>query len=70
MITWMKSFTGNSAAALKYAKICVDEGMGLSLKDGLALESRVAGILVETDEARKNVTAFLEKRRSKKGGAK
>lgn len=62
---WMKTITARSPAALRYAKICVDQGMELSLKDGLALESKVAGVLVETEEARQNVTAFLEKRRKK-----
>ena len=61
----MRMITARSPAALRYAKLCVDQGMELSLKDGLALESKVAGILVETPEAKQNVTAFLEKRRKK-----
>ncbi len=62
---WMRTFVEKSAAALKYAKICVDDGLQLSLQDGLVLESKVAGILVETPEARENVTTFLEKRKAK-----
>ncbi len=62
---WTKSFTGKSAVALRYAKVCVDEGLALSLQEGLALESKVAGILVETAEAKENVTAFLNKRNKK-----
>ena len=62
---WMNQITERSAAALYYAKVCVDEGLELSLKEGLALESRVAGILVETTEAKENVTAFLNKRKKR-----
>lgn len=62
---WIKSFVNKSATALYYAKVCVNEGMELSLQDGLALESKVAGILVETSEAKENVTAFLNKRNKK-----
>ena len=62
---WMRMFIEKSAAALKYAKVCVDDGLQLSLQDGLALESKVAGILVETPEAKEKVTAFLEKRKAK-----
>lgn len=62
---WTKSFLNKSATALHYAKICVDEGMELSLQEGLALEAKVAGILVETPEAKENVTVFLNKRNKK-----
>lgn len=62
---WTKSFANRSATALHYAKVCVDEGMELSLQEGLALEAKVAGILVETPEAKENVTAFLNKRNKK-----
>ena len=61
---WMGEILRYSSTALYYAKVCVDSGMELSLADGLALESKVAGILVETPEAQKNVTAFIEKRKA------
>ena len=62
---WMQTITARSGAALKYAKQSVDRGMEMSLKEGLALESEIAGLLVETPEAKSNVTAFLEKRKKK-----
>lgn len=62
---WMRQITARSAAALRCAKVCVDEGLALPLAEGLALERRVAGILVETPEAKTNVTAFLEKRKAR-----
>lgn len=62
---WMCEITNRSITALQYAKTCVDEGLELSLQDGLAMESRVAGILVETPEAKANVMAFLEKRKKR-----
>lgn len=65
-IDWMEKIAARPAAALHYAKVCVDEGLERSLKDGLALESEVAGILVETPEARENVSAFLERKSRKK----
>ena len=65
-LAWIRSFGGKSAAALRYAKVCVDQGIRLSLEDGLALESRVAGVLVETPEAKACVTAFLARRAAKK----
>lgn len=63
--TWLECMTARSEHALRYAKICVDEGIAMPLDNGLALESRVAGILVETPDAKANVTAFLERRRNK-----
>lgn len=63
---WMLQILQYSPDALAYAKLCVDKGMESSLEEGLALESRVAGLLVETPDAQKNVTAFLEKRKAKK----
>lgn len=62
---WMRTIAARSGAVLKYAKQCVDQGMEMSLKEGLALESEVAGLLVETPEAKENVAAFLEKRKKK-----
>ncbi len=63
---WMREIVAHSGPALRYAKECVDRGMEMSMEEGLALESRVAGLLVETPEAKKNVTAFIEERRRRK----
>ena len=40
-----------------------NEGMELPLAAGLALEAEVAGILVETEDAKEGVRAFFEKRK-------
>lgn len=69
-VAWMQDITSHSAAALYWAKRCVDDGAAMSFREGLALESRAAGVLIDTPEARELVGAFLKGRNSGKNKAK
>ena len=60
---WMRGITRMAPVAVRYCKKCVNEGIAMSLADGLALEADIAGILVETDDANEGVRAFFEKRK-------
>ncbi len=58
----MQSIVKNAPLAVKYCKFMVHKGLQMSLKDGLDYEAKVAGILVETEDAKEGVRAFFEKR--------
>jgi len=58
----MKSILKNAPIAVKYCKFMVNKGMQMCLADGLNYEAEVAGILVETEDAKEGVRAFFEKR--------
>ncbi len=62
-VSMMKKITSKAPIAVKYCKYMVNKGMQMELKDGLDYEAEVAGILVETDDAKEGVKAFFEKRR-------
>jgi enoyl-CoA hydratase/carnithine racemase len=48
--------------ALRYAKEAVAGGLGMSLADGLRLESDLAAFLRTTEDRQEGARAFLEKR--------
>jgi enoyl-CoA hydratase len=52
----------NAPLAIKYALEAVNRGMGVSLDQGLALESALFGLCFATEDAREGTRAFLEKR--------
>jgi len=52
----------NAPLAVKYALEAVNCGAGLSLDDGLRLESALFGLCFATEDAREGTRAFLEKR--------
>ncbi|MFA0816108.1 MAG: enoyl-CoA hydratase/isomerase family protein [Anaerofustis sp.] len=58
----MKQIIKNAPQAVKYCKYMVNKGIEMSLIDGLKYEAEVAGILVETEDAKEGVKAFFEKR--------
>ena len=60
---FMQEIVRMAPIAVRYNKKCVNEGMKMSLEEGLALEAEVAGVLVETKDAAEGVRAFLEKRK-------
>jgi enoyl-CoA hydratase len=62
-VDMMQSIIKNGPIAVKYCKYMVNKGMEMSLTDGLDYESEVAGILVETEDAKEGVRAFFEKRK-------
>lgn len=59
----MKKITDKAPVAIKYNKFLVHRGMEMSLAEGLDYEAEVAGLLVETEDAREGVKAFFEKRK-------
>lgn len=58
----MKQIIKNAPIAVKYCKFMVNKGIEMTLIDGLKYEAEVAGILVETEDAKEGVNAFFEKR--------
>lgn len=58
----MRAILKNAPIAVKYCKLMVNRGLEMSLADGLDYEAQVAGILVETQDAKEGVRAFFEKR--------
>jgi enoyl-CoA hydratase/carnithine racemase len=49
--------------AVKAAKKAINEGLALSLREGLKLESRSFGPLFSTEDKNEGTLAFLEKRK-------
>ncbi len=62
-VKMMQKVAEKSEIAIRYLKKCVNQGMEMPLMEGIRYESKVAGILIETEDAREGVTAFLEKRK-------
>ena len=50
--------------AIKKAKRAIDDGLKLSLKEGLDLEANLFGELCETKDQKEGANAFLEKRKA------
>lgn len=59
----MEEIIRNAPVAVKFCKRCVNKGIQMHLGDGLSYEAEVAGILVETEDAKEGVNAFFEKRK-------
>ncbi len=57
-----ESLAAKAPRALALAKIAVNEGVLLSLDDGLDLEAELFGQAVETQDRKEGTDAFLEKR--------
>lgn len=55
----------NAPTAIKCAKMAIDEGLNLSLKEGLLLEPRALGVVCESGEPVEGAKAFVEKRKPK-----
>lgn len=49
--------------SISVVKKCIDKGLDMSLKEGLALEMEGLERLLNTNDAKEGVTAFLEKRK-------
>jgi len=50
--------------AIKYAKKAIDEGVNMTLNEGLKLESKLFGELFTTEDQKEGAKAFLEKRKA------
>jgi enoyl-CoA hydratase len=53
----------NAPVAVKLAMEAINGGVGLSLSEGLVLESNLAGLLCTTDDGKEGIQAFIEKRK-------
>ena len=49
--------------SISVVKMCIDQGLEMSVKEGLALEMEGLERLLNTNDAKEGVTAFLEKRK-------
>lgn len=58
---YAENLSKKAATAISVVKRCIDKGLEVSLKEGLALEMKGLEILLNTDDARKGVAAFLNK---------
>lgn len=53
----------NTPMALRFAMEAVNEGLDLSLNSGLILESHLTAMACLTEDAKKGIEAFFEKRK-------
>jgi enoyl-CoA hydratase len=61
--SFAREMTGFSLAALGLARDAVRRGLGLPLKDGLAIEADLNAAAFQTADAGEGIAAFLEKRK-------
>lgn len=57
-----KKIMGKGPIAIKYAKKAIDEGINMTLSEGLKLEAKLFGELFTTEDQKEGAKAFLEKR--------
>jgi enoyl-CoA hydratase len=62
-LKYAEGFQNRAAVSIAVVKMCINQGVELSLKEGLALEMKGLERLLSTADAREGVTAFLEKRK-------
>jgi enoyl-CoA hydratase len=55
-------FKARSLQSLSRAKRAIDDGLDLSLEEGLRLEARLFGEVFRTEDAKEGIQAFIEKR--------
>lgn len=60
---FLKRITKNAPVAIKCAMEAILSGSDLTLADGLALESNLAGLLCTTEDGKEGIQAFTEKRK-------
>lgn len=61
----LKKIMGKGPVAIKMAKKAINEGLKMSLREGLDLEARCNGICFGTEDKDEGAKAFLEKRPAK-----
>ena len=57
----MKDILKVSPIGIKYAKIAINKGADMDLKNGLELEKDLVGLCFATEDKEIGMTAFLEK---------
>lgn len=65
IIAYAENLAQGPAMAMNAIKQCVNKGLELSLKEGLALEDELVAPLYDTEDAKEGYQAFLEKRKPK-----
>ncbi|MFQ6083295.1 MAG: enoyl-CoA hydratase-related protein [Candidatus Aminicenantia bacterium] len=58
-----KKIMNNSPIALRYAVEAINNGLEMSLKDGLVLEAELFGLTCGTEDSKEGTRAFLERRK-------
>lgn len=61
----MKKILGKGPVSVKMAKKAINEGLQMSLREGLDLEARCEGVCFATEDKDEGARAFLEKRPAK-----
>jgi enoyl-CoA hydratase len=61
----LKKIMGKGPVAIKMAKKAINEGLKMSLREGLDLEARCNGVCFGTEDKDEGAKAFLEKRPAK-----
>nr|WP_293768324.1 enoyl-CoA hydratase-related protein [Sporichthya sp.] len=59
-LAWAGTFVGGPAAALRAAKVAVDQGLELDLAAGLAVERMVFAPLFATEDTKIGMRSFVE----------
>ena len=62
---WAKVLSMWGGVAMGAALQAINEGLEMSMEDGLRREAELITRLIDTDDAREGMTAFIEKRRPK-----
>lgn len=63
-LRYAENLSKRPGTAVAVVKSCIDKGLEVTLKEGLALEMKGLEILLNTEDARKGVAAFLNKSKS------
>jgi enoyl-CoA hydratase len=58
-----RQIIANAPKAIKLAKVSIDKGLDLTLKEGLKVEINCVGLLAETEDVKEGAKAFFEKRK-------
>jgi enoyl-CoA hydratase len=61
----MRGILAMGPLAVRLAMEAVDQGLEMSLDEGLLLEANHFGLLAATEDMKEGLTAFLEKRSAK-----
>ena len=62
-LEYANKLKGRPGISISVVKACIDKGIEVSLKEGLAIEMAGLERLLNTNDAKEGVTAFLEKRK-------
>lgn len=62
-ITLAKQLAKGAGTAMRIIKEAIDKGMELSLEDGLKLEAELFKKVLQTEDAREGIQAFLERKK-------